>query len=157
MKAGDGGDSPSIDDVRKFVQTPEFVESYRKSVERVRLARASMIDRALSVLGERQNTLYRKMLGEPFDVGGMSGPGDEAETLTNRVAASLGLMGQRADPKFDVKVANPAYVATHPSVLIDERISISIPPAAATSHLPRSLPTMAIALPPTVLDSPTRS
>ena len=98
VKATDGGDAPTWDDVREFVKTPQFIKSYRNSVDRVRLARAAMMDRVALVLCERQNRLYREMLGKPFDVAGMNRPGDEEEMLTNRVAASLGLMGQRADP-----------------------------------------------------------
>ncbi len=120
VKTADGGDSPTMDDVRAFVKTPRFVESHRKSLERIRLARVAMMDRVAAVLNDRQNAEYRKMLGPPFEVEGLAGPGDDQETLTQRVAAGLGLLGQRADPKFDVKVAKPAYTTTHPRVLIDE-------------------------------------
>ena len=121
VKPKDGAESPTVDDVRAFVQTPQFVESYRKMVDRVRLARVAMMDRVAKALNDRQNAEHQKMLGPPFDVTGVNGVGDDPETLTTRVAASLGLIGgQRADPNFDVKVAKPAYTTTHPKVLIDE-------------------------------------
>jgi len=82
VKPADGGDSPTMDDVRAFVKTPQFVESHRKSVERIRLARIAMMDRVAAVLNDRQNAEYRKMLGPPFEVEGLAGPGDDQETLT---------------------------------------------------------------------------
>jgi hypothetical protein len=120
MNPKDGGATPTMDDVRAFVQSPQFKEAHRTSVDRIRLAGAAMTDRVASVLSERQNREYQKMLGPPFDAASLNGPGDDVETLTARVAASLGLMGQRADPNFDVRVAKPAYNASHPKVLIDE-------------------------------------
>jgi hypothetical protein len=121
VKPKEAGGSPTVDDVRALVQTPQFVESYQKSLHRVRLARDAMMDRVARVLSDRQNAVYQTMLGQPFDVAGINRAGDDPETLTSRVAASLGLQGgQRADPNFDVTVAKPAYINAHPRVLIDE-------------------------------------
>jgi hypothetical protein len=120
IKPKDGSDSPTMEDVRAFVQTPQFGKARRKTVQNIRLARAAMMDRVASVLNASQNAEYRKMLGEPFDVDKLDGPGDDLETLVLRVAFSQGLGGQRADPNFDVTVAKPAYTDTHPNVRIDE-------------------------------------
>jgi hypothetical protein len=120
IKPKDGSDSPTMEDVRAFVRTPQFVEARRKTAQNIRLARAAMMDRVASVLNASQNAQYQKMLGEQFDVDKLDGPGDDLENLTLRVAFSQGLGGQRADPNFDVTVARPAYTDTHPSVRIDE-------------------------------------
>ncbi len=75
------------------------------------------------MLNDRQNAAYQKMLGQPFDLAKLRPPGisrDEHEVLANTVAWGLGLLGQRSDPKFDTKVARPAYTQVHPTVLIDE-------------------------------------
>jgi hypothetical protein len=102
------------------VQTPEFTETVRAGRQRIRAARAAMMAQVAAVLSERQNAAYQKMLGAPFEIP-TPGAADDVEMLTRRVGGALGIVGgQRADPNFDVKVANPAYAESHPRVLIDE-------------------------------------
>ncbi len=121
LKPKDAGSSITLDDVRAYVKTPGFTESVRKSRERIREARAAMMDRVAAVLNAQQNDAYRKMLGAPFDIPMLGVGPDDAEMLTRRVGIALGLLGgQRADPNFDVKVAKPAYKETHPRLLLDE-------------------------------------
>ena len=60
------------------------------------------------------------MLGAPFDIEKLSARTDATDFDVRRVARSLGLLGQRPDMGFDVKIAHPAYATSHPNVLIDE-------------------------------------
>jgi hypothetical protein len=121
LKPKDGNGSLALDDVRAYVKTPEFIESKRASRQRVRAARAAMMDSVAIVLNERQNAAYRKMLGEPFEVPMLGAPTDDVEVLTRQVGAALGLLGgQRADPNFEVKVAKPAFKEIHPKLFLDE-------------------------------------
>ncbi len=118
-KAGTG--PITLDEVRAYVQAPEFTGPVRASRERVRAARTAMMARVAAVLSDHQNAAYQKMLGPPFEIS-MIGAAEVVEILTRRVGVVLGVVGvgQRADPNFDVKVANPAYTESHPRVLIDE-------------------------------------
>ena len=60
------------------------------------------------------------MLGAPFDLEKLTFTTDTTDVDVRQVARSLGLIGQRPDTAFDVKIAHPAYATAHPRVLIDE-------------------------------------
>ena len=116
--------APTVESIRKLVETPEFKEAKRKTHEAARRAWASVIERIEQVLTEPQRTAYHQMLGAPFDMLKIRFGADEATENANMVAQALnvgGGGGQRADPSFNTKVARPAYAAAeHPRVLFDE-------------------------------------
>jgi hypothetical protein len=81
------------------------------------------MQRIEQVLTESQRTSYRKMLGAPFDLLKVRFSEDESAEDADNVANALnvgGGGGQPADPKYDTKVARPAYKTEHPRVLFDE-------------------------------------
>jgi hypothetical protein len=121
LKPKAGSSTVALDEVRAYVQTPDFTDSVRASRQRIGAARAAMMARVAAVLSDRQNAAYQKMLGTPFEIP-MLGKAEDVDVLTRRVSVALGILGggQRADPNFDVKVAKPAYTDRHPRVFIDE-------------------------------------
>jgi hypothetical protein len=117
------GEEPTLEEVDEYVKSPQFLAARDASRQRLKDVRSSVQDRIAGVLSTRQNEAYRKVPGEPFDLAELRPPWiqrDEHARLAKAVARGLGLLGQRADPKFDVKVARPAYTQVHPTVLIDE-------------------------------------
>ncbi len=117
------GEEPTLEEVDEYVKSPQFLAARDASRQRLKDVRSSVQDRIAAVLSTRQNEAYRKMPGEPFDLAELRPQWiqrDEHARLAKAVARGLGLLGQRADPKFDVKVARPAYTQVHPTVLIDE-------------------------------------
>lgn len=106
--------------VRKLVDGLEFQLMKQKTRHIVLASRLATMVRIVKVLNEPQRAAYRKMLGEPFDTGKLKPKIDEKDRDLRLVAGRLGLLRQRADLLFDVKVTRPAYLTAHPRVLIDE-------------------------------------
>jgi hypothetical protein len=117
----DPGDDPqSMEAIRDLVNRLEF-QLANDQVRHLALAgRATLMLRVAKVLTIPQRAAYRKMLGAPFDIEKLSARTDATDFDVRRVARSLGLLGQRPDMGFDVKIAHPAYSTSHPNVLIDE-------------------------------------
>ncbi|HVC98029.1 MAG TPA: hypothetical protein VND64_30440 [Pirellulales bacterium] len=113
-------DRPStLDSVRKLVKSDEFRSAKEIARRAVLESWAASTRRIEQSLTEAQRTDYRKLLGKPYDLEKLLSNVEESDDVA-LVASSLGLTGQRADPDFDVTVAEPAYSQTHPSVLFDE-------------------------------------
>ena len=117
---------PTMESVGKLVDTPEFQAAKKKAGQDGRAALAAVTRRMEEILTADQREAYHNLLGEPFDLSklGEGVRGMSEREFDVRVAAqALGLGGgQRADPNFNTKVAQPAYAgaATHPRVLFDE-------------------------------------
>jgi hypothetical protein len=121
---------PTMESIRKLVETPEFQTAKEKASKAGRDASTSVIHRIEEVLTDEQRTAYHKLLGKPFDLSKLRGNGpqtDEREFDARVAASALGVGGgggggQRADPNFNTKVARPAYAGApkHPRVLFDE-------------------------------------
>jgi hypothetical protein len=122
---------PTMEAVRKLVETPEFQAAKRRASQAGRNAFAALTRRIEEVLTAEQREDYHKLLGQPFDLSnvgvGMTRP-DDREMDARIAANALGVGGggqgggQRADPNFNTKIAHPAYAAAtkHPRVLFDE-------------------------------------
>jgi hypothetical protein len=121
----DPNDKPKPEDIRKFVEGPEFRAAKDKATQAGHEALAAVTRRVEEVLTDSQRQEYRKLLGASFDVASLN-RGMSAEQQQRfdvmLVARALGLGGgQRADPDFKTKVDRPAYAgAAHPRVLFDE-------------------------------------
>jgi hypothetical protein len=118
----DPGDDPqTVEAIRELVGGFEFQLAKERARHLVLAGRAALMLRIAKVLTVPQRAAYRKMLGAPFDVTTLRRPQlSSTEFDVRQVARSLGLLGQRADNGFDVKIAHPAYTIARPSVLIDE-------------------------------------
>jgi hypothetical protein len=117
------GGPPTVESIRKWVETAEFKATKRKTRESARKAWGSVIQRIEQVLTGPQRKAYRELLGEPFDLWKIRFSDDETSEDADMVASALnvgGGGGQQADPTFDTKVARPSYPKDHPRVLFDE-------------------------------------
>jgi|GEM_PF-115986 len=117
-----GQESPdrpaSIPAIRKWIELPETKALIEKGRRQLREYTAGIDRKFEEMLTESQRTSYHKMLGERFDI--TKGKEWDPIAAARNVAGNSGLLGQRADPDFNVKVANPAYTKEHPKVLFDE-------------------------------------
>ena len=114
-------DKPTtIEAVEQFVRTAEFAEAKAKAWPAFIATRAASVAKIEETLTEPQRAAYRQMLGKPFDLEKLRPKDESIEDDIRVVAGSLGLLGQRSDPNFDVTVARPVYTDTHPRVLFDE-------------------------------------
>lgn len=118
--------APSVESIRKFVETPEFKAAKANARKSAREAWDNVIHRIEAVLTGSQREGYHAMVGAPFDLWKIRFEEDETAEDAEMVASALnvggggGGGGQRSDPGFDTKVANPAYTSEHPGVLFDE-------------------------------------
>ncbi|HEV3338980.1 MAG TPA: hypothetical protein VG125_01445, partial [Pirellulales bacterium] len=108
----------TVDDIRTFVASEAFRSSENEAIPPVLEIWTKAVAKIEEALTEEQRLRYRELRGVAFDVGKLLSEADDDPVA--RVAASLGLTGQRSDPDFDVSVARPAYPDLHPSVLFDE-------------------------------------
>ncbi|HEX4146680.1 MAG TPA: hypothetical protein VHY91_24470 [Pirellulales bacterium] len=110
--------------IREFVRSQQFVAARQRAWKAVFEGRSAARRQIEEKLTADQRAAYQKMLGEPIDVEKfleeLTPKGRETDRDIRLVARGLGLVGQRADPDFNVKVAQPAYPAQHPRVLFDE-------------------------------------
>lgn len=114
---------PSVEAIRKFIDSSEFKTSKQKAREAGRAANTAVIRRIEEVLTDAQREAYHKELGAPFDLSKLHWGGqDERQRDLQMVGVAYGLGGQRADPDFNTKVDRPAYASAerHPRVLFDE-------------------------------------
>lgn len=109
----------TLESVGKFVKSEAFREAKGKAADAVLERWQATVQEIEKQLNDQQRTVYRKLVGAPFELKPLLADENE-ESNVARVAASLGLTGQRADPDFDVSVAHPAYSERHPAVLFDE-------------------------------------
>jgi len=114
--------SVTVEAIRSLVESEQFTVAKARALQAVFDRRSASLRQIEEALNSNQLSAYRKLLGEPFDIEAFFrtiAPKD-VDSDVRGVADALGLTGQRADPNFDVKVARPAYVSEHPSVLFDE-------------------------------------
>lgn len=109
----------TLESVRQFVKSDEFRAAQVKATDAVLERLKATMQEIKKELHDDQRAAYRKLLGTPFDLKKLLADGDEEGNIA-RVAAGLGLAGQRADPDFDASVAHPAYSERRPRVLFDE-------------------------------------
>ncbi|HUY91298.1 MAG TPA: hypothetical protein VMV10_21345 [Pirellulales bacterium] len=109
----------TLESVRQFVKSQEFRAAKVKATAAVLERWQAAVQEIEKQLNDEQRADYLKLLGAPFELEKLLGD-DEEDSNVARVAAGLGLTGQRADPDFDVSVAHPAYSERHPSALFDE-------------------------------------
>jgi hypothetical protein len=115
------GDNPqTLEAVRELVGRLEFQLAKERARHLVLASRGSVMLQIAKVLTVPQRVAYSKMLGAPFDIEKVRPDVDGTDVEVRRVAAALGLAGQRADLAFDVSVSHPGYMTAHPRVLIDE-------------------------------------
>jgi hypothetical protein len=116
--------APTIDSIRKLVETPEFKAAKQKARQSARKAWDSVMGRIEQVLTDSQRTAYRELVGPPFDLWKIRFEASEAEEDADNVASALNVGGrgggQQSDQNFDTKVARPAYTGKHPRILFDE-------------------------------------
>jgi hypothetical protein len=111
---------PTADSIRRFVQRLEFQLAKEKARQLAAAHRIGVLLEITKVLSESQQAKLSTMLGAPFDVPRPPAGPNSIEQDVRLVARRLGLVGQRADIGFSVKIARPAYAGSHPRVLIDE-------------------------------------
>jgi hypothetical protein len=110
---------PTADSLRRFVQGLGFQLVQEQSRHLAAAHRLGVMLRIAKVLSGPQQAQLGTLLGAPFDVP-RPPRGDAIDRDTRLVARQLGLVGQRADIRFSIKIARPAYSGRHPRVLIDE-------------------------------------
>ena len=107
---------PTMEAIRKLVESPEFQAAKEKASKAGRDATAAVTRRIEEVLTDEQREAYHKLLGaavrpvqaarqdgrESTNARSMSG-------LQRQCGVGGGGGGQRADPDFKTKVARPAY------------------------------------------------
>jgi hypothetical protein len=111
---------PTADSIRAFVQRLEFQLAKEKARHLALAYRTDLLMRIAKVLSEHQQAELARMRGAPFDVPRLPAGPRAIEVDVAIVANKLGLGGQRADTRFNVKIAHPAYTGVHPRVWIDE-------------------------------------
>ena len=117
----DPEDNPqNMEAIRELVNRLEYQLANEQVRHQALAGRAALMLRVTKVLTVPQRAAYRKMLGAPFDIEKLSARINTTDFDARRVARSLGLVGQRPDIGFDVKIARPSYTTEHPRVLIDE-------------------------------------
>jgi hypothetical protein len=120
----DGDPSITEEAIRKLVESDQFPSTKERAWQALFQERGATLRRIEEALSEGQRDAFRRLTGAPFDVEGVFQEMAPKGVVTNDdiagVADQLGLLGQRADLNFDVKVAHPAYESEHPAVLFDE-------------------------------------
>jgi DNA-binding TFAR19-related protein (PDSD5 family) len=120
----DGDPSLTEEEIRKLVESNEFQLTKQKHWLELFGVRDATLRRIEDALSKGERDAFRIMTGAPLDVESffleMAPKGAATNDDIAGVADQLGLLDQRADLNFDVKVAQPAYVSEHPAVLFDE-------------------------------------
>src|SRR5262249_2967053 len=92
---------PTVEAIRKFVESPEFQAAKEKARRAGRDARAAVMQRIEAVLTDEQRAAYHKMLGEAFDLAKLGAPAQPERQIDLQIVArafGLGGGGQRSDP-----------------------------------------------------------
>ncbi len=127
------GKVPDAPAIARLVASPEFLAAKLKAAEAALASWKGVMARIDADLTAPQRVAYLALLGAPGDFTRLRPPEAEAARDAQLVANLLRLAdpranaagngnngGQRSDPDFDARVPRPAYVATHPKILLDE-------------------------------------